>query len=483
MTPDAAHVVRRPLPMGYDIHTSLRALHRLKRSDSLSVDDSGRAGHGGDDARSFRRSPAGKRGAFLHQRLVELGGNRVRVRRLGGNRAGEIRLFRFLHNAAVTVTEMVQTVAAHTCVAAAGRHVLAIQDSTSVRGASGGRGMILHPVIAVDAIEGTCFGLVDACFLTREGGQRGRRKQRHFSDKQSRRWLNGAQKAAELAKGGAALVTVIADREGDIYEDFACRPDGVEVLIRAGQDRRLTDGSLLFDKAARLPEAARMTVDLPAAPGRRARTAILALRFCPVQIQRPGNRSGRETAILPESVTLTLLDAREIDPPDGVAAAHWCLLTTHAIRDAADARRIVGFYRQRWTIEQLFRTLKTQGFDIEALRLMQDGPFEKLVAASLIAAITVLQLVRERDGTAKRPLHDAFDRDDQPAFETISADLEGKTARQKNPHPRGSLAFAAWTIARLGGWTGYYGKPGPIVMLQGLVRFHQIKHGWTLRDV
>jgi hypothetical protein len=388
-----------------------------------------------------------------------------------------------LHNAAVTVGEMVQTAATHTREAVAGRHVLAIQDSTSVRAAPDGSGMILHPVIAVDAINGSCLGLVDACFLGRQGGARARRKERDFSDKQSRRWLDGARRAARLRNAGAATVTVIADREGDIYEDFAGRPVGVELLIRAGQDRRLTEGCSLFEKADSLAQAARMTVDLPASPGRRARTAVLALRFCEVQIQRPGNRSLRAAMALPESVTLTLVDAREIDAPEGIAAAHWRLLTTHIVCDAADARRIVGFYRQRWTIEQLFRTLKTQGFDIAARQLMQDGPFEKLVAASLIAAVTVLQLVRERDGAAKRPLQDAFDPDDQPALEAISANLEGKTARQKNPHPKGSLAFAAWTIARLGGWTGYYGKPGPIVMLHGVVRFHQIKHGWTLRDV
>ncbi len=84
---------------------------------------------------------------------------------------------------------------------------------------------------------------------------------------------------------------------------------------------------------------------------------------------------------------------------------------------------------------------------------------------------------------AQRPLEDAFDPEDQPALEAVSADLEGKTARQKNPHPKGSLAFAAWVLARLGGWTGYYGKPGPVVMLHGLIQFHAVKHGWTLRDV
>jgi hypothetical protein len=52
---------------------------------------------------------------------------------------------------------------------------------------------------------------------------------------------------------------------------------------------------------------------------------------------------------------------------------------------------------------------------------------------------------------------------------------------QKNPHPKGSLAFAAWVIARLGGWTGYYGKPGPKVMRRGLEDFCKIKFGTTLR--
>jgi hypothetical protein len=82
-----------------------------------------------------------------------------------------------------------------------------------------------------------------------------------------------------------------------------------------------------------------------------------------------------------------------------------------------------------------------------------------------------MQLVRERDGRAGRPLEDVFEPDERPALEAVCAELEGKTERQRNPHPRDSLAFAAWVCARLGGWTGYYGKPGPVVMLRGLHRF------------
>ena len=439
---------------------------------------------GSDRSGPVWRPASGKRGAFLHERLVSVGGRGVRVRRLGGDRAGEIRLTRFLRNDAVSIEEMVRTAAARTHDRVAGRHVLALQDTTTVRADQKGCSIALHPVIAVDAVEGALLGLVDARFFARTGAQRAQRKAKEFSEKESRRWLEGAQRAGELVASGAACVTVIADREGDVYEDFALKPAEVEVVIRAGQNRALSDGSRLFERVGSLAEAGRITVDLAAAPGRRARTAVIAMRFCEVEIARPVSRPRTaELAALPASVKLWLVEAREIDPPGDAAAAHWRLLTSHRVADCADARRIVGFYRQRWTIEQLFRTLKTKGFDVEALRLADGGPFEKLVAASLIAAVTVLQLVRERDGAAKRPLEDAFERDDMPALEAASASLEGKTLRQKNPHPRGSLAFAAWVLARLGGWTGYYGKPGPVVMAAGLVQFHAIKHGWTLRDV
>lgn len=419
----------------------------------------------------------------MHRRLVEQGGRRVRVRRLGGNRAGEIRITRFLRNSAVSVEEIVATAAQRTCSRVSGRHVLAIQDTTTARAEAEGRCVALHTVIAVDALEQTVLGLVDAQFFVREGGKANRHKRKDFADKESSRWLAGMQSSTALAGSGAAQVTVIADREGDIYEDFACKPASVEVLIRAGQNRALADGTLLFDKAKNLPEAGRMSVELPAAPGRRARTAELALSFCTVEIARPTSRKHTvQFKALAPSVPVTLVEAREIDAPAGLPAAHWRLLTTHAVRDGADARRIVGFYRLRWVIEQLFRTLKTQGFDIEALRLAEGGPFEKLVAASVVAAVSVMQLVHERDGVARRPLEDVLDPDDQPALEAVSASLEGKTQRQKNPHPNGSLAFAAWVFARLGGWTGYYGKPGPVVMLSGMVQFHAIKHGWRLRN-
>jgi hypothetical protein len=422
-----------------------------------------------------------QKGGFLFERLVAHGGKGVSVRRLGSSRAGEMRITRFLHNPKVKIDEMMSTALARTRAQVVGRHVLAIQDTTALRVDEKGVGLSFHPVIAVDANEGTVLGLVDNFFLTRKGGERATRRERDFADKDSRRWLSGAQSAGALVEAGAACVTTIEDREGDIYECFAFRPAHVEKLVRAAQDRRLADGTSVFSKACEWREAGRMAVEIPAAPGRKARKTELSVRFGKIEILRPLHRKASDG--LPKTIIATLVIAREISPAEGEEPALWFLMTSHQVNDIADARRIIGFYRRRWTIEQLFRTMKTKGFDIEALRQEQDGPLEKLVTAILIAAIRVMQLVAERDGNAGRPLTDVFDPADQPAFERICQSLEGKTEKQKNPHPNGSLAYAAWVFARLGGWTGYYGKPGPIVMLSGLTQFHAIKHGWSLRNV
>ena len=151
-----------------------------------------------------------------------------------------------------------------------------------------------------------------------------------------------------------------------------------------------------------------MTVELPAAPGRAARKAELSVKFGKVEILRP-KRHGAARA-LPKTIEVTLVIGRQINPVEGEEPALWLLLTTHRVNHVADAGRIIGFYRLRWTIEQLFRTMKTKGFAVQALRQEQDGPLEKLVAAILIAAVKVMQLVDEREGKAKRPLGDVVDR-------------------------------------------------------------------------
>jgi hypothetical protein len=420
-------------------------------------------GHFGDD----RRADAG---IFLHARLVEDCAHGISVCRLGQDRAGEIRLTRFLHNDAVTVEEMVATAAARAAGRGARRDVLVIHDTTVAR-SDGGGGLYLHVAIAVDAKDGALLGLVYATFLTREHGRRATRTNRPIEDKESQRWLDGAAAAARVC-AKARRITMVADRESDIFEAFARRPEGVDLLVRAAQDRVLGDGGRLFACLDAQRAAGHMTIEVPAKPGQKARTATLAIRFLPVELKRGSNKLRCDD---PRTVSLSLVDSREVKARHGGEPLHWRLLTTWRVSEVSEALAVIGFYRCRWMIEQLFRTMKTHGFDIEALRMQTEPPLRRLVMAALIAAVTVQQLLHARDGASARPLSDAFEAEDRSLLEALNRSVEGKTQKQRNPHPPGTLAYAAWTCGRLGGWTGYYGQPGPIVLLRGWQKFQAAK--------
>lgn len=424
----------------------------------------------------------------MYDRLLEVGGQGISVRKLGGDRKGEIRITRFLRNERVTMEAMLAQAAAQTQARVGGSHVLAIQDTTVIQ-SEGGGGHYLHVMVAVDADDHTIQGLIHGSVMSRSQGAKASRRQRPIEEKESYRWVESADAAAKVC-AAARRITVLADRESDIFEAFARKPAAVDLLVRMAQDRALEDGGCLVETIDSWPERGQTPLDLPARPGAKARSLTLEIRFGTVSIKSPKYVTKQAKGATAPTVVLNVVDVRERNPIPGLPPVHWRLLTTHTVDTVMDALYIVDLYRRRWAIEQLFRTLKTQGFDIEGIRIEDEVPRSKLVTAALIAAISVQQLVHARDGasgdTPLRPMTDTFEAADLALLKALTEKLEGKTARQKNPHPEGSLAYAAWVCARLGGWTGYYGKPGPAVMLSGWLRFQDTKFGARLgvsRDV
>jgi hypothetical protein len=435
----------------------------------------------------------------LHAALVRQPG--CRIRQLAQcNRAREIQFTRFLRNEAVTVEEIAASAAERTAARASGRDIVVAQDTSELslggrRARANGygpigkggalRGLLLHAALVVDASDGGVLGLAHAKVWNRSGGKPKHRRSRTTAQKESQRWIDATTHAAEVLKG-AASITSVSDRESDIYEYFALRPQNMHLVVRACQNRRIeTDEGeqidLSFSHVDALPEQGRFRAEIPAAPGRKARTSELAVRFVPILLRRPRQCA----AALPQTVALTMVDVRELSAPAEGKPIHWRLLTTWPVTDLDAARRIVELYRKRWVIEEYFHTLKTGGFDIEAADLGKPEVMIRFVAAVAVAGVTVMQLVKARDGTTGQGLLEAFEPADRPVLEALSVSLQGKTARQKNPYRKGSLAFAAWVVARLGGWDGYYGKPGPKTMRLGLEAFQRIKYGTTLqlRDV
>ncbi len=76
----------------------------------------------------------------------------------------------------------------------------------------------------------------------------------------------------------------------------------------------------------------------------------------------------RREETCPTTLSLRLVDIREVMPPDQGEPIHWRLLTTHAVDTLQQALWILGLYRRRWRIEEYFKTLKSDAMDIEAAK-------------------------------------------------------------------------------------------------------------------
>ena len=417
----------------------------------------------------------------------------VCLRRLGKGHAGEVRYSRFLNSPRVTAVEMLATAARYCGERVAGRHVLAIQDTSEINyQAHAGRvkglgpagngtdlGFFIHPILAVDASHGGIIGLAGGQVWRRLGKVTQNCRERAIEDKESRRWIDAARSSAQTLKA-ADMVTVVCDREGDIYELFAAiRGTGAHLLVRAAQDRSLAEGGHLFAHAEGLAEQHRYAIEVPEKPGQKKRKATVALSFSRVHFKRPA-RMVKGT--IPDETAMSLVVVREIEPPKDAEPIRWVLLTTHAVDNVAAALEIVGWYRMRWLIEQMFRVLKTQGFNVEESQVVEGHALMNLVTVALIAAMQTLQLTLARDNATRQPIGDAFGAREVRVLAAIERDLPGKTDKQLNPHSPDSLAWAAWIIARLGGWTGYASQkpPGPKTMYLGLTQLQTLTQGWIL---
>jgi hypothetical protein len=413
-------------------------------------------------------------------------------RTFGQTREGEIAAHRFLSSSRVDAAKVLSPHIAATAEATRGLRIVAAQDTTEINfagrdkrrkglgpaGNGDAKGFFIHPLIAIDADSEALIGVAGARVWTRDEAPTRAHRLRPFEDKESARWLEGAESAATNLAPTAAQVIVVADREGDIYPLFARRPARVAFVIRAAQDRALAGGTSLFAAPQTWSELGQIKVQVAAGgTGVKGRTATVALKAGTVIIRKP-TTSGHTKD--PAHLSLGFVEAREIDvPADVTKPLHWRLVTSLPVDTLADATDAVRLYRLRWRIEEVFRVLKSDGLKLEDSQVETAGRLFNLAALGLVAAARIIQLVDARDGST-RPATDCIRADQIEAAAAIGAALEGRTARQKNSHPKGSLAWLAWIVARLGGWNCYYKPPGPKTMAHGLDRLCDRLEGFQI---
>jgi hypothetical protein len=193
--------------------------------------------------------------------------------------------------------------------------VLAIQDTTELDfsghaatrglgqiGNQYGRGLLAHSILACTD-SGVPLGLLGQAVWARpapSGLSKAQRKQRPVAAKESYKWLEGLAAVVEgRAQAGDAAtlpaVVVVGDAESDVYAYFgAPRPVGVDLLVRAAQDRLTMGEGLPLALRAVLgcaPLSTPTALTVPRHQGRPARTAQVGLRWAAVTLVPPKGRA------------------------------------------------------------------------------------------------------------------------------------------------------------------------------------------------
>jgi hypothetical protein len=281
--------------------------------------------------------------------------------------------------------------------------ILAVQDTTSIdyathlataglgpTSAKGGHGLLCHGTLAFTP-ERLPLGVVSLRLWARDAAkpkQRTTRRSRAIEDKESYKWLESVRAVAALQQRvpGSRCVSV-GDRESDVFEFFTeAQALGVHVLTRAAWDRNVEGPEKqVFASLAVAPVVAHKVLALPANAKRKARTAELEIRACPLTLKSP--RNGLASGLSP--IALWGVWAYEPQPPAGVEPLDWKLLTSVPVTSAEDALERLEWYAARWGIEQWHKILKS-GCRIQMRQLESAERLERLLTVYAVIAWRIL---------------------------------------------------------------------------------------------
>lgn len=275
----------------------------------------------------------------------------------------------------------------------------------------------------------------------------------------------------------------VADRAADDVRFMrACLKNNTGFVVRARFDRRLEEQpSKLWEHMGSLEPAGTLKVKIGAQAGsrgqkpRRAREAVVELRFGTVELKRPSRDSQPEA---PGTLEVQAVYLKEMDAPKDAEPVDWMLLTSERVESFKDACVIVGYYQVRWVIEEWHRCLK-EGCALEESQVDEVADLKRLAAVLSIVAVRMLRLRdladEERSGTrANDPL--SLKASVPESWIVVVAGLY-----EDDPETLTPRQF--WrNIARQGGWIGRKGdgRPGWKTLWRGWYDVTQMVRGAEL---
>jgi hypothetical protein len=344
-------------------------------------------------------------------------------------------------------------------------------------GDGGGRGLLQHNSLAVRAADGLLLGLAHQQLVARQPRPEGETPtQRKHRDRESALWQRGFEGVGRPPQG--CLWVDVCDRGADIFEALHASVQlGHQALIRACQDRCVLvegpDGqrrpAKLLALCRGLPAVCGDVVEVKQKGGRPARQAQVCLASVCVWIEPPQQLPRRKRY---QPIRVWVVRVWEPQPPEGVEALEWVLLSTLPSVTEQELRTRRDWYGWRWPVAEDYHQAEKSGCGEEKVRF-QDGQSLRAILAVLAAvAVRVVQL---RQAARACP--------DEPA-EQVATPLEVALVQEALGLPQ-----AGWTVrqfvravAELGGFLGRKcdGEPGWKTLWRGYRKLRGMLEGVRL---
>lgn len=377
---------------------------------------------------------------------------------------------------------------------AAGGPVLAVQDTVYIsylqhsktRGlgpvgksnSATERGLIMHNALAFST-AGVPLGVLSQSVWARdevpeEGYQEKieRLQVTPIEEKESFKWLVALKETVEHTPPGVEVITV-ADRESDFFE-FITEATQLQAhfLIRARSNRHLvaedSEGfASILEALGAAPVLGALTVDIPSNGKRKARTANVSVRVAPVTIKAPPRRGKAKLSGSSEPLSVNVIAVTEEQPPAGIEAISWVLLTDLPVKDFDSASEKVEWYGLRWGIETWHKVLKS-GCKVEDCRLEEADRLKRHLALFSIIAVRLMYVTYVARAQPALPATAVFS----------AAELEALHVRVKETLPPPEPPTVREAVRMLGGLGGHLGRkcdkePGITVLWRGFMRLYE----------
>ena len=274
-------------------------------------------------------------------------------------------------------------------------------------------------------------------------------------------WEKASRRLGPAPDGDEVVWIKVGDRGADIFDHLVeCQKQHQRFLIRARQDRVLLTAQgkhagKLFETVRATRSCGTLSLDLRTRPGQAARQAHLQVSVTPLVLRAPQSLKQSPGARPP--LSCVAVRVWEPQPPPGIQALEWILLTDLEVTNFAQACEIVQMYATRWLEEEFHKALKT-GMDAEGPQLKTAQAWFSIVAIKSVAA---LRLIEVRERLRIEPA--------APAETAGLSELELRVLRARSHTPLATVSAVALAIGRLGGHLNRKsdGPPGWITLWRG----------------